>query len=269
MNPARCSPLPLAHRTENATDVSKKVQDRQRPTRPRASREADEANRPSALKEWGKTFLIAGILFVVMRTFLVQTFVITSGSMENTLLVGDYLIVNRAAIGSRIPKTDLRIPGYSEPHRWDVLVFDPPHEPDLKLVKRLVGMPGDVVEMRDKVLWVNGEAQDEVYVQHQDPTDERHPWMEWQSDFLADGVDRGSYRPTRDNWGPLKIPEDRYFMLGDNRDTSLDSRYWGLLEGWRFEGRASRIYYSYDSQSARPFPFIRAARAQRIGSAIR
>lgn len=235
--------------------------------RSQAKRREDESG--NAIREWGKTFLIAGILFIVMRTFLVQTFVITSGSMENTLLVGDYLIVNRAAIGSRIPGTDFRIPGYSEPHRGDVLVFDPPHEPDLKLVKRLVGMPGDIVEMRDKVLLVNGEAVDEAYVQHEDPTDERHPWMEWQAEYVAEGVERSTYRPTRDNWGPLKIPEDRYFMLGDNRDTSLDSRYWGFLEGWRFEGRASRIYYSYDSESAKPFPFIRAVRAQRIGNPIR
>ncbi len=256
-----------AHEKDQAAAAGKKSDSGAKARRARAKRKAKE--RPSALSEWGKTFLIAGVLFIVMRSFLVQTFVITSGSMENTLLVGDYLIVNRAAIGSRIPKTNIRIPGYSEPHRGDVLVFDPPHEPDLKLVKRLVGMPGDVVSMRDKVLFVNGKAVDEPYVQHEDPTDERHPWMEWQVEFTADGVDRTTYRPTRDNWGPLQIPEDRFFMLGDNRDTSLDSRYWGLLEGWRFEGRASRIYYSYDSESVKPFPFIRAVRGQRIGSAIR
>jgi len=232
-------------------------------------RKRNRAEPENALKDWGKTFLIAGVLFLLMRSFLLQTFVITSGSMESTLLVGDYLVVNRAAIGSQIPFTNLRIPGYSEPRRGDVLVFDPPHEPDLKLVKRLVGMPGQTLEMRDKVLYVDGQAQDEAYVRFEDPgKDERHPWMEWQRDFLADGLDPETYRPTRDNWGPLLIPEDRYFMLGDNRDTSLDSRYWGLLEGWRFEGRASRIYYSYDKQSMKPFPFIRAVRAQRIGSSI-
>jgi len=235
----------------------------------RARSAGGRKDQPSAIREWVKTFLIAAVLFIVMRSFLVQTFVITSGSMENTLLVGDYLIVNRAAIGSRIPKTNIRIPGYSEPHRWDVLVFDPPHEPTLKLVKRLVGMPGDVIQMRDKVLYLNGEAVEEPYVQHEDDADERHPWMEWQAEFVAVGVDATSYRPTRDNWGPLQIPEDRFFMLGDSRDTSLDSRYWGFLEGWRFEGRASRIYYSFDSESMKPFPFIRAVRAQRIGSAIR
>ncbi len=235
-----------------------------------AKRRREQADGDDWIREWGKTFLIAGVLFIVMRTFLLQTFVITSGSMENTLLVGDYLVVNRAAIGSRVPFTDIRIPGYSEPHRGDVLVFDPPHEPELKLVKRLVGMPGDTLEMRDKVLYVNGVPANEPYVQHLDPNgDESHPWMEWQREFIVASEDGAEYRPRRDNWGPLAVPDDRYFMLGDNRDTSLDSRYWGFLEGWRFEGRAARIYYSYDKQSVKPFPFIRAARAQRIGSAIR
>ena len=255
-----------------ATEKDKK---KRRTKAPRGSGGRSKARGQSSegddwIREWGKTFLIAGVLFFIMRSFLLQTFVITSGSMEGTLLVGDYLVVNRAAIGSKIPFTDVRIPGYSEPHRGDVLVFDPPHEPDLKLVKRLIGMPGDTLSMQDKVLHVNGVAVDEPYVQHLDPNgDESHPWMEWQRDHLSGSEDATTYRPRRDNWGPLVVPDDRYFMLGDNRDTSLDSRYWGFLEGWRFEGRAARIYYSYDKQSVKPFPFIRAARAQRIGSAIR
>lgn len=222
----------------------------------------------NALVEWTKSLVIAAVLFVVLRTFLVQTFVITSGSMENTLLVGDMLMVNRAAIGSRIPFTGIRIPGYSEPHRLDVIVFDPPHEEDLKLVKRLMGMPGDTLQMRNQVLYINGVAQDEPYLKHSDQPDDVHPWMEWQRDYLAPGVDRASYAPTRDNWGPLVIPEDRYFMMGDNRETSLDSRYWGLLEGWRLEGRAVFIYFSYNKESYRPFPWIREIRWGRIGDGI-
>jgi signal peptidase I len=117
--------------------------------------------------------------------------------------------------------------------------------------------------MRNRTLYINGVAQDEPYLKHVDIGDETHPWMEWQKNFLAPGVDRASYAPTRDNWGPLVLPEDRYFMLGDNRETSLDSRYWGLLEGWRLEGRAVVIYYSY-----RPFPWLREVRWGRIGSGI-
>ncbi len=224
----------------------------------------------NALVEWTKSLLIAAGLFLLIRSFLLQTFVITSGSMENALLVGDFLIANRAAIGSRIPGTQIRIPGYSSPRRGDVLVFDPPHEPDLKLVKRLIAMEGDTVAMEDGVLSLNGIAQEEPYVKHTDPGgDNPHPMMVWQSQYLVDSVGRAGYRPTRDNWGPLVIPEDRYFMLGDNRDTSLDSRYWGLLEGWRLEGRTSLIYFSYNKGSFRPFPWIREIRGGRIFSRIR
>ena len=221
--------------------------------------------------EWIKSLLVAAVLFVVIRTFILQTFVITSGSMEEALLVGDFLIANRAAVGVRIPGTRTRIPGYSSVRRGDVLVFDPPHEPDLKLVKRLIGVPGDTVSMKDAVLTINGEVQDEPYVKHMDPAGDRPDpnWMSWQAEHLVDTVPSATYRPTRDNWGPLVIPEDRYFMLGDNRDTSLDSRYWGLLEGWRLEGRASFIYFSYNKGSFRPFPWLREIRLGRVFSRIR
>jgi signal peptidase I len=234
----------------------------------RARRKGSTPDSRNAAVEWTKSIAIAIVLFLVLRTFLVQTFVITSGSMEETLLVGDMLLVNRLAIGSRIPGTSIRIPGYSEPRRGDVLVFDPPHEPELMLIKRLIGLPGDTLEMRDRVLHVNGQAQDEPYVVHLDVGDERHPWMTWQRDHLAPGQDVTAYAPTRDNWGPLVIPEDRYFMLGDNREESLDSRYWGLLEGWRLEGRAVFTYYSYNKGSYRPFPAIREVRWGRIGRGI-
>ena len=218
--------------------------------------------------EWTRAILWAVALFLVLRSFILQTFVITSGSMENTLLVGDFLVVNRAAIGSRVPFTDIRIPGYSEPARGDVLVFDPHHEEDMTLVKRLVGMPGDTLAMRDGVLHVNGQPQDEPYVVTSGRPDEFDPMMMWQLNHLADDAGE-DYRPTRDNWGPLLIPDEHYFMLGDNRDSSLDSRFWGLLEGWRFEGRAVGIYFSYNRGSHRPFPWIRAIRGSRIGDRIR
>jgi signal peptidase I len=225
---------------------------------------AEQKKPANTAAEWGKSIVIALALFLFLRTFLVQTFVITSGSMEETLLVGDMLVVNRAAIGSRIPATGIRIPGYSEPRLGDILVFDPPHEETLKLIKRLVGMPGDTLEMRSRALYRNGKPVDEPYVVHSPAQDETHPWMEWQSDHLLSGVDPRTYVPTRDNWGPIALPEDRYFMLGDNREQSLDSRYWGLLEGWRLEGRAVFTYFSYNKGSYRPFPWVREIRWGRL-----
>ena len=252
------------------TSEPSETQDERR-SRRRAERSSSRSSKEpgeNSVAEWTKSIVIAVALFFVLRTFLVQTFVITSGSMADTLLVGDMLVVNRAAIGSKIPGTPLRIPGYSSVDRGDVLVFDPPHEETLKLIKRLVGMPGDRLEMRDRVLYRNGERVDEPYVIHSDVGDEMHPWMSWQREFLAPGVDAGTYAPTRDNWGPIVVPEDRFFMLGDNREKSFDSRYWGLLEGWRLEGRAVFTYYSYNKDSFRPFPAIREVRWGRIGRGI-
>lgn len=224
----------------------------------------------SSLMEWVKSLGITLVLLVVIRTFLVQTFVITSGSMENTLLVGDFLMVNRLAIGSRVPGTEIRIPGYSRAELGDVVVFDPSHEENMKLVKRIVGMPGDTLEMRNKILFRNGEEALEPWVIWDDLSgDHEHPWMGWQRSHLAPGVDPATYRPTRDTWGPLVIPDAHYFMLGDNRDFSLDSRYWGLIEDWRLEGRAMFFYFSYDRDSPAALSWVREVRWNRIGKVIR
>jgi signal peptidase I len=224
---------------------------------------------PNQSEEWGKSLLVAVVAFFFLRIFILQTFVIISGSMEGTLLVGDFLLANRAAVGVRIPGTEIRIPGYSSISRGDVLVFDPTHEPDMKLVKRLIGMPGDTISMRESVLTINGELQIEEYVKNVDPdSDHTHPMMSWQLEHLIDSVEKVSYRPTRDNWGPLVIPSGRYFMLGDNRHSSLDSRYWGLLERWRFEGRATFLYFSYNRESFRPFPWLREVRWDRAFSLV-
>ena len=230
-----------------------------------------DENTGNVFIEWTKSLIIAGLFFIVIRTFILQTFVITSGSMEDTLLVGDFLVANRIAVGTRIPGTKVRIPGYSWAKRNDVIVFDPPHEPDLKLVKRLIGMPGDTLEMQGNKVFINGIIKEEPYAKYVDPEgdDSYHPWMDWQWQYLVDTIDRSTYHPTRSNWGPLVIPEDQYFMLGDNRDSSLDSRYWGLLDGWRIEGKATFIYFSYNKGSLKPFPWIREIRGNRSFSRIR
>jgi len=228
----------------------------------------DNSKQKNPTAEWTKSVVMAVVLFLFIRTFLMQTYVITSGSMENTLLVGDMLVVNRLAIGSRIPGTDLRIPGYSEPRRSDVLVFDPHHEVDMMLVKRLVGLPGDTLEMRNGALFLNDEPVDEPYLNEHRGQDDRSPDMAWQLEHLVAGVDRASYSPSRHYWGPIVVPDGYYLMLGDNRDQSLDSRYWGLLETWRVEGRVLFTYFSYNRESYRPFPEIREIRWGRIGRGL-
>lgn len=224
----------------------------------------------SAWAEWIRTIVITVVLLVIIRTFLVQTFVITSGSMKDTLMLGDFLMVNRLALGTELPLVPFRTPGYSEARLGDVVVFDPAHEDDMMLVKRIVGMPLDTLEMRGKELYRNGERINEPFVIWSDfDGDHEHPMMEWQRNHLAPGVDPATYRPTRDEWGPLVVPEDNYFMLGDNRDASLDSRYWGLVEDWRLTGRAMFLYFSYDRGSTTPMAFVREVRWERIGRRIR
>ena len=211
--------------------------------------------------------LAVGIV-LVLRLFVFQTFFIDSGSMQNTLLVGDFVFVNRLAMGSPVPFSNTRIPGYSEPRRGDVLVFDPPHDDTLTVIKRLIGMPGDTLEMRAGQLYLNGEPRDEPYAINDTTTNGFDPDMLWQREILLGGP-REDYWPTRDTWGPLVIPAGRYFMMGDFRWDSLDSRYWGLLERWRFRGRAVFIYYSYDRGAMRPFPWLTEVRGSRIGDRIR
>jgi len=227
------------------------------------------AQRPAdGVREWGKSLLVALVLFLVLRALVVQTFVIVSESMRETLLVGDMLVANRLAVGPRIPGTQRHLPGYAELRRGDVVVFEPHHEENMKLVKRLIGLPGDTLEMRSGVLWLNGARLEEPYARAGTVPDDASPEFSWQRRYLVSEVDASAYRPTRETWGPIVVPADHYFMLGDNRDDSYDSRYWGPLETWRVEARVSFLYFSYNRDSYRPFPALREIRWNRLGRGI-
>jgi signal peptidase I len=221
--------------------------------------------------EWVKAISTVILLFLAVRTFAVEAFKIPTGSMEGTLLVGDFLLVNKAAYGAEIPFVQARLPAFSELERGDVVVFLPPHDPHKNYVKRLVGLPGDTLEMRDKVLYRNGIPQVEPYVRHSDPlTDPPDSRMLWQLAFLLDTtLDYRSYRPSRDSWGPLVVPEGRFFTLGDNRDRSDDSRYWGFVDVHAVRGRPMFVYYSFQDDITASFAWMRAVRWSRIGEVIR
>jgi len=218
------------------------------------------------LMDWIKTLAFAVIIFLFLRTFIIESFVISSGSMEETMLVGDFLLVNKMGLGSRVPATGIRIPGYGQPNRGDIIVFRADHAPGLDIVKRTIGLPGDTLSMNDGVLFLNGEAQVEPYLLHDASVpDQSDASMVWQLEHLVSSVDRTRYRPTRDNWGPLVVPEERYFMMGDNREHSLDSRFWGLVERGKMKGKPFFVYYSYDQNAIKPFPWVLAMRPGRIG----
>ena len=237
----------------------------------RSEEKAEAVGSRNSLREWIKSIVVAAVLFVLIRTFVLQTFVIISGSMKPTLLVGDMLVVNRLALGSEVPILGVRIPGYSAPQRGDIVVFEPPpldSTADSRLIKRLVGLPGDTLQMRERVLLVDGKPQSEPYVKHLPIPDQSDPWMKWQKRYLVSNVDREAYVPTRDNWGPLVVPVGYYFMMGDNRDESLDSRYWGLVQRRDIEGRPVFTYFSYNRESYRPFPWLREINWGRIGMGV-
>lgn len=240
-------------------------------------RQAPEAEGPSPRRvtsaarwtwEWLKSLAIAFALFLVIRTFAIEAFRIPTASMEGTLLIGDFLLVNKAVYGAQVPGTAVRLPSFGDPAHGDVVVFTPPHEPTKNYVKRLVGLPGDTLNMRDKVLFRNGEKVSEPYAQHADPLDIHDPRMRWQLDHLLEATDRLSYRPTRDSWGPIVVPEGRYFVLGDNRDDSEDSRYWGLVDAATLKGKPLFVYYSFDGSRLSNAPWITEIRWDRIGGAI-
>jgi signal peptidase I len=218
--------------------------------------------------EWVKSLGIALLLFLVIRTFVIEAFRIPTGSMETTLLVGDFLLVNKAVYGAQVPGTAVRLPAFGEPDRGDVVVFTPPHEPDKNYVKRLVGLPGDTLSMRDKVLFVNGLPLAEPYARHGDPMDVHAPGMRWQLDHLLEPTHRLQYRPSRDNWGPVTVPNGHVFVLGDNRDDSEDSRYWGFVEQTAIKGKPLFVYYSFNPRTLRNAPWLTEIRWDRIGGAI-
>ncbi len=217
--------------------------------------------------EWLKSLGIALVIWFVLRTLLIEAFRIPSSSMERTLLVGDFLFVNKALYGAELPLIHTHLPAIRDPRRGDIVVFDSKTEEGVKVVKRLVGMPGDTLQMKSAVLWRNGVAQREPYVEHIDSlSDTSSPEMrEWQVNYLLPGVNRATYRPSRDNWGPLVVPPGKYFVMGDNRDNSYDSRYWGFIDRGVIRGRPLFIYYSFDHDSWRALPFITAIRWGRIG----
>ena len=215
---------------------------------------------------------MALILFLVIRTFIIEAFQIPSGSMERTLLAGDFLFVNKAVYGAQIPGTNARLPGFERPGRGDVIVFAYPKDPTLNYVKRVIGAPGDRVSMRAGQVYVNGVALDEPYVQRIDPLhDNFETKFNWQRSFLVGYTPelRREYHPTRDTWGPLGVPAGKYFVLGDNRDNSEDSRYWGFVDESAVKGRPLVVYFSYDRGTRDPLPWLTDIRWDRLGSVIR
>jgi len=190
----------------------------------------------SVLREYYEAILVAFLLALFVRTFVFENFKIPSGSMEDNLLVGDHLVVNKFIYSGHLNTLLHRLLPYRAPRRGDVVVFRYPEDPRRDFIKRCVALPGDVVEMRGKQLFINGEALDETYAVHKDD-------QVWPDSPMVPHSKR-----IRDNFGPYTVPDDSVFCLGDNRDNSLDSRFWGPVPMSYLKGRAVLIYWSYEAE---------------------
>ena len=185
----------------------------------------------STAREYFESIVIAVILALFIRTFVVQAFKIPTGSMENNLLVGDHLLVNKLVYAPTVSRFERTVLPITEIERGDVVVFKYPEEPERDFIKRVIGLPGETLEIRNKQVYIDGMPIDEPYVQ-----------------FLqAPSPDGSTSYDVRERYGPVTIPADQYFVMGDNRDNSQDSRYWGYLPRAYVKGRALMVYWSYES----------------------
>ena len=185
--------------------------------------EAVRVRRKSVVREYAEAILIAILLALLIRTFVVQAFKIPSGSMIPTLLVGDHILVNKF------------IYRFRDPARGDVVVFKYPEEPERDFIKRVIGLPGETIALRQKKVYINGEPLEESYVDFLEP-----PGAET-------SIHEVTSADVRERFGPVTVPPNQYFVMGDNRDNSQDSRYWGFLPRNYIKGRALMIYWSYES----------------------
>jgi signal peptidase I len=220
---------------------------------------------------WTRTIVQALVIWFVVTTFLVEPFrVWPTGSMRSTLLVNDFLAVNKLLYGAEVPLSGGRLPALREPARGDIVVLRSVEDRSLKLVKRLIGLPGDTLAMHGGVLWRNGRQVAEPYATtidsaRRESAEMREKMRAWQVPHLA-GPDPATYRPDVGEWGPLVVPRDSLFFLGDNRDSSYDSRYYGFVPRANVLGHPFLVYFSFDGDSWRPLPAVTAVRWERLFS---
>ncbi len=226
-----------------------------------AGHSTGQAERKSIIREYAEAIVVAMLLAFAIRVFVVQAFKIPSGSMIPTLLIGDHILVSKLSYGFQWPtdcKLQWNLPPvncyasktvvtFGAPQRGDIIVFRFPEDEEKDFIKRIVGVPGDTVQLRNKVVLVNGEPlEDKAFTQRIDP-----------------GIIDSTINP-RDNFGPVTVPEGSYFVMGDNRDQSLDSRFWGYVREEKIRGKAFRIYWSWNGQGN----WTEWVRWERFGKAI-
>jgi signal peptidase I len=206
----------------------------------------------SVVREYFESIVIAVILALFVRTWVVQAFKIPTGSMEYNLLIGDHLLVNKFIFGPTPLAAGKAVLPVRPIRRGDIIVFKFPDQPDRDLIKRVIGLPGETVELKNKKVYIDSKPIDEPYVHFLIP-----PSTDFQEVTSSD---------VRENYGPVTVPADQYFVMGDNRDNSEDSRYWGFLPRNNVKGKALVIYWSYESGREDYVDEGYIASAKRLGS---
>lgn len=194
------------------------------------------AYKKSVAREYLESIVVAVILALFIRTYVVQAFKIPTGSMETNLLIGDHLLVNKMVYSPSLGHWEDVLLGKKPIRRGHVIVFKYPDDPSRDFIKRVIGLPGETVEIRDKVVYIDGKPLQEGYTHFLEPPLRRDdPEYGLRSEDI------------RDNWGPRQVPPAELFVMGDNRDNSRDSRFWGFLPEDQVKGRALMVYWSYEA----------------------
>ncbi|SHE82465.1 signal peptidase I [Microbulbifer donghaiensis] len=218
--------------------------------RRRRAQAGERAEEPVVV-EYAKSFFPVLAIVFVLRSFIVEPFQIPSASMVPTLQVGDFILVNKYAYGLRLPVSRTKVVGVGEPQRGDVMVFFPPHMNDTYFIKRVIGLPGDKVEMKNNVLYINGERAPQELIQALPPA---NPQVEvlWEEIYGRRHLMAKDIMPSRYSNFSATVPEGHYFMMGDNRDNSLDSRAWGFVPERDVVGKAFAIWMHWDKLLSLP-----------------
>ncbi len=199
----------------------------------------------SKTREYIESILIAALIALFVRSFFIQAYKIPSGSMEPTLLVGDHLLVNRMSYVVKVPFIDTLLFSTGKPKRGDIIVFRYPEDTTKDYIKRVIATEDETLEIKNKAIFINGKKIKDTW-----------------GHFRADSSTSRGFLPfvDKDNIPPLKVPKDCYFVMGDNRDNSLDSRYWGFVHRHHLVGKALILYFSWDGNSINPLQYVRWSR---------
>ncbi len=195
---------------------------------------SEQIKKKSLIREYAESIAIAVLLALIIRSYLVQAFKIPSGSMEDTLVIGDHLLVSKFMYGTKVPFVDKRVLKVRDPRQGDVIVFEYPEDPSKDFIKRVIGVPGDVVEGKEKKVYVNGKLYENIHEVHKE------------KEIIPKEMN------PRDTFGPLTVPPDSYFVMGDNRDRSYDSRFWKFVRRDQIKGLAFIKYWSWDRDKLMP-----------------